>query len=205
MISQKTNFLFLILILLNLSVHSQIKIDSTSTEYKITIKKENSLSINFYKDKNSSSYETLRIMDQLMGSKRFLNLSDEVQIIDTLWKEAESRIPIHLTTIQIGYPSLYTDVLKQQVTIFSKSKSWQNHVKKNGKKLDLKLMREIMLNESAYHPIDFLLKKHGYRIKSISTEKHGFVSKEALIKAGFTGKEIIPIPFIVYLLVEKIN
>jgi hypothetical protein len=204
MLLQRTLFLFLHLFLLNHSTYCQIKIDSTFTDYNVRYKKENdSLSIGFYKDRESSSFSTLRIKDQTLSVKGTLNLEDEIKIIDSLWKEAERHIPINLTTIHMGYPSLYSDVLKRQITIFSKSQSWQNHVKKNGKKLDLKLMREIMLKDKTYLLIDSLLEKRGYRIKEISTEKHGFVSKDALIKAGFTGKEIIPIPFMVYLSVER--
>jgi len=185
---------------------SQIKIDSSYNVYELTCNEQNfSLSISFYKDNDSSSLRTLTIKDQTEKGKRPLNLRDEIKIIDSLWKEAERHVPIQLASIHIGYPSLYSDVLKRQITIFSTSKLWQNHIKKNGKKLDVPLMTQIMVKEKTYLQIDSLLGKRGYRIKGISTEKHGFVSKGDLMKAGFTGKEIIPIPFIVYLLVERKN
>jgi hypothetical protein len=44
------------------------------------------------------------------------------------------------------------------------------------------------------------LKTKGYHITGFSNEKHGFVTKENLQKSGFAGNEIVPMPFMVWLI-----
>ena len=56
-----------------------------------------------------------------------------------------------------------------------------------------------MLENNVYKPLQDFLKTKNYPITGFETEKHGFVTKENLQKAGFSGDEIIPMPFIVWL------
>ena len=83
------------------------------------------------------------------------------------------------------------------------SDKWKNHVKNKGKKLDYLLIKEVMLENKVYKPLNDFLKTKGYSINGFSTEKHGFVTKENLQKVGFPENEIIPMPFIVWILIES--
>ncbi|MNY66180.1 hypothetical protein D3C86_2035610 [compost metagenome] len=66
-------------------------------------------------------------------------------------------------------------------------------------------MNHVMLTGNVYKPFDSLLHRYGYRIVGYSTEKHGFISPKDLKNNGFKGNEIIQVPFMVWINVEKIN
>jgi hypothetical protein len=93
--------------------------------------------------------------------------------------------------------------LKNHIQAFTDSKNWQNHIKQNGKKLDYKIIKETMLKSDIYKPLNDFLKTKGYYISGFETEKHGFITKKNLQKAGFPGSEIVPMPFIVWVVLNK--
>ena len=59
-----------------------------------------------------------------------------------------------------------------------------------------------MTENNIYEPLYDFLQSKNYEINGIETEKHGFVTKENLQKAGFSGSEIIPLPFIIWLILN---
>ena len=62
-----------------------------------------------------------------------------------------------------------------------------------------------MLEGDVYKALNDFLKTKGIYISGFGTEKHGFVTKENLQKAGFTGNEIVPMPFIVWVTLNQSN
>ncbi|CAD5279127.1 MULTISPECIES: hypothetical protein [unclassified Imperialibacter] len=130
------------------------------------------------------------------------NLSDEIPNIRTLWDSAAQLIPIRLTSANIGYPLEYDDVLQNQIAAFNASSEWKAHVNKNGKKLDYKLIRQVMIDHHVYGPFEDLLSDYGYTLTDLSTEKHGFVTNEKLKELGRSPDEVIPVPYMVWLAIS---
>jgi hypothetical protein len=132
-------------------------------------------------------------------------LAHEIFYMDTLWRIAESNIEIDLSSADIGYPLEFPDIIKNYIEAFKGSKKWQAHVKAKKKELNYPLMHEIIYEKDIYRPFSLLLEKYGYKIASVSSEKHGFILKSDLRKFGFKGNEIIPMPFMLYWNLEKIK
>ncbi|MEQ8809755.1 MAG: hypothetical protein RIE59_11855 [Imperialibacter sp.] len=130
------------------------------------------------------------------------NLSDEIPNIRILWDSAAQLIPIRLTSANIGYPLEYDDVLQNQIAAFNASSEWKAHVNKNGKKLDYKLIRQVMIDHHVYGPFEDLLSDFGYTLTDLSTEKHGFVTNEKLKELGRSHDEVIPVPYMVWLAIS---
>ena len=183
------------------TLNAQVKITKSDVDYSLIIAHDQVIrTLTFWKDKDSSIYHSVKydVSDfQETNSKK--NLEDEIQYIKKLWEIAEDSICFSLKSFNIGYPLLYADILKNHINAFLASEDWQNYSRKNGKKLEYKLQKQIMLENNVYKPLQDFLKTKNYSITGFETEKHGFVTKENLQKAGFSGEEIIPMPFIVWL------
>ena len=187
------------------SSQGQITIDKSTVDYSVQLEQDNVIRIlTFWKDKDSSIYHSVKYsisdFNQTVSEKK---LADEIPYIKQLWQIAEDSINYNLQSFNIGYPLLYADILKNHINAFLNSKEWQNHVKENGKKLDYKIIKKVMDENNVYQPLNTFLQTKGYNLIGFATEKHGFVTKENLQKAGFSGNEIIPMPFIVWLRLES--
>jgi hypothetical protein len=164
------------------------------------------ISLLFGKDKNSKIYNlakyTVSDFSTNPAEKELLN---EIEIIQKLWNLAKDSIAIELNSFNIGYPASYIDVLKNHIIAFNSSEEWQEHIQANGKQLDYAAIKRIMLTGNVYKPLTIFFKKMAIPLQVFDTEKHGFVTKENLLKAGFTGNEIVPMPFMVWITLERIN
>ena len=199
--------LFVLILCLNFESHSQVYISKTNVDYSLRIEKDNVYRIlTFWKHKDSTIYTSVKysITDfNIITTER--NLADEISAIDQLWDIAKDSIEYNLQSFNIGYPLLYSDILANQIQAFVDSEDWQNHVKLNGKKLDYSIIKKVMHDADVYQPLNDFLKTKGFYISGFETEKHGFVTNENLQKAGFTGSEIVPIPFIVWVTLNQSN
>ncbi len=193
------------LFLLYNSTDAQIKIEKSVIDYTLKIEKDSIYQIlTFWKHKDSTIYSSVKysITDfNKITTER--NLADEISTINQLWDIAKDSITFDLQSFNIGYPLLYSDILKNHIQAFIESENWQNHVKLNGKKLDYNIIKKVMLDANVYQALNDFLKTKGFYISGFETEKHGFVTKEKLLKAGFSGNEIIPMPFIVWVTLNK--
>jgi len=198
-------FSFLCILLSSQSLFSQISIEKTNVDYSITLEKDSVYRIlSFGKQFDSGIYTTVRYSISDFNHKpKDKALKDEIKTIKKLWELTEDSIQYDLQSLSIGYPLQYSDVLKNHIQAFINSEAWQNHVKKNGKKLNYEIIKQVILDYDVYKPLHDFLKTKSYEFSGFSTEKHGFVTKENLQKAGFQSNEIIPMPFIVYIVLRK--
>lgn len=190
---------------LNSFLNAQVTISKTNVDYSIKLEQDSIVRIlTFYKSADSTVYHAVHysISDFSHASKEFI-LKNEIEFIQQLWKIAEDSISLELRSANIGYPLEYSDVLYNHIQAFLNSEQWQKHIKQNGKKLDYEIIKTVMLKQDVYKTFHDFLKTKGYQISGFSTEKHGFVTKENLQKAGFAGNEIIPIPFMVWITLSK--
>ncbi|MBX9851000.1 MAG: hypothetical protein K2X86_04495 [Cytophagaceae bacterium] len=56
-----------------------------------------------------------------------------------------------------------------------------------------------------YSSLDSLIGGYGYAIAGYSNEKYGFLDKEALTKKKYTGKEVVPVPYMVAIRVGRVK
>ncbi|PLX11792.1 MAG: hypothetical protein C0597_14545 [Marinilabiliales bacterium] len=197
--------LFILSSILSVSVKSQIQISKTNADYSLSIKQDSVYRIlSFWKDNDSTIYSSVKYtISDFTQNQDEKYLEDEIIVIQKLWDIADDSIQYNLESFNIAYPIQFTDVLKNHISAFLKSKDWQNHVNKNGKKLDYDIIKKVMLENDIYMPLNEFLKTKGYQVIGFSTEKHGFVTEENLQRAGFNANEIIPMPFIVWVKLEK--
>jgi hypothetical protein len=127
----------------------------------------------------------------------------EMTVLDSLFEIADGKIELSLRSASIGYPLEFDDVMPEYIRAFLNSEQWTQHIKVKGKELDYKLMRKVILDSGVFYKFKEVLRKYGYEIKELSTEKHGFILKKDLIGYGFSGSEIVPVPFMLYWQLEK--
>ncbi|MCB2195600.1 MAG: hypothetical protein KQH79_07055 [Bacteroidetes bacterium] len=190
---------------LNSLLNAQVTISKTNVDYSLKLEKDSIVRIlTFYKVADSSFYHAIHyaISDFSHTGTEFI-LKNEIEFIQQLWNMAEDSISLELRSANIGYPLEYSDVLANHIQAFLDSEQWQKHITQNGKKLDYEIIKTVMLKQDVYKPFHDFLKSKGYHISGFSTEKHGFVTKENLQKAGFAGNEIIPMPFMVWIILSK--
>ena len=201
----KFRILLYFFLCISVFTNAQITTSKTSVDFTLRYEKDSIYHIlTFWKDKDSTIYSSVKYsVTDFNKIATYKKLNDEIPIIQQLWEKAEDSIKYNLQSFNIGYPLLYSDILTNHIHAFKNSEEWQNHVKKNGKKLEYALQKKIMLETDVYKPLAHFLKTKGYTITGIETEKHGFVTKENLQKSGFSGNEIIPMPFIVWLVLDK--
>ena len=186
---------------------SQIISQKTANEFTLKMETDSIIRhLTFWKEQDSVIYTGCKYSyTKLKVLVNPIDLGDEVLNIEILWALASDSIKIQLNRVFIGYPEEYSDIFTNHVLAFIASANWQNHVKDKGKTLDYDLIHQVMIDYNVYKPLhDFLLTK-AYRISGFLTEKHGFATIENLKKAGFTGQEIIPLPFMVWINLESIK
>jgi len=201
---KRITFIFCLTLLCNL-LSAQIITKKTSVDYSLKIQNDSVYRIlTFWKHKDSTIYSSVKYsisdFNKISSEK---NLIDEIENINQLWDIAKDSIEMNLESFNISYPLYYSDVLKNHIKAFNDSKEWQNHVKLFGKKLDYDMIKKVMLESNVYKPLIDFLKTKDYSVKEYETEKHGFVTKENLQKAGFPDNNIVPLPFIVCLSLSK--
>lgn len=185
------------------SGQGQITLKKTDVDYSGQLKENKVIHIlSFWKNKDSIIYTSAKYsVSDFNTENQDRTLINEIPILKQLWEIAEDSIQMNLQSFNIGYPLLYTDILEKHINAFINSKEWQDHVKKNVKKLDYQIIKDVMIKYNVYEPLNDFLKSKNYEVKEIETEKHGFITKENLQKAGFSGSEIIPMPFIVWIII----
>ena len=182
------------------SVKAQVEVDTSYRSYSIKLTSGDDYRVLTFSQDDSSGYVH---MNYFANTSHAQPLSSEIPYLCTLWDSARQAIDIRLTSVNVGYPLQYADVLKNHVTAFKRSPEWQAHVKNKGKTLDYPLIKSTMLAGHVYCPLEDLLKEFCYEITGFSTEKHGFLTKEELIELGEAADEVIPVPFMVWIKVEK--
>lgn len=145
--------------------------------------------LSFSRYDSAYSYQSIRYTASF-DSIRYLQ--EEIETIDKLYNIARDSIIIDLKYAIVGHPLLYHDILKHHIEAVLSDSTPSN--------TDL---RQVMVNNDVYHPLNEWLKTKGFRITGISTEKHGRVPKEDLIRLGYSGTENIPVPFMVWLEIGK--
>jgi len=186
---------------------SQVNIQKTESDYTLKIETDSIIRhLTFGKEKETGMYTGCKYScTKFKELAKPLNLTEEIKNIKILWTIASDSITIHLNRIFIGYPEEYSDIYLNHINAFNQSEKWQHHVKKNGKTLDYELIHEVMMESNVYKPLTDYLFDKGYKTTGFSTEKHGFATKESLKKYGFSGNEIIPLPFMVWISLESIQ
>ncbi len=202
----KISVLIILALFTTSSLYSQIIVNQSEVDFSLKIEQDSIYRIlTFWKDKDSSIYTSVKYsVSDFNHNSAKKNLTDEISTINQLWDIANDSITFKLQSFNIDYPLLYADILKNHIQAFLDSDEWQNHVKQNGKKLDYEIIKRVMLEANIYVSLDDFLKSKGFSIYGFETEKHGYVTKENLQKAGYSGDEIIPMPFIVWIILTKI-
>jgi hypothetical protein len=198
-------FVFLFVLAANESLFGQVSVKKSEVDYSFTYEEDSVLRIlSFWKEKDSEVYSSVKYsisdFNKISSPKK---LSNEINTINQLWNIAKDSIAFNLESFNIGYPLIYSDVLKNHIQAFFESKEWKNHILQYGKTIDVNLIRNIMLEQNEYGPLNIFLTEKGYQIAGFETEKHGFVTKEKLQEVSFTGSEITPMPYIVWVKINK--
>jgi hypothetical protein len=164
---------------------------------------------------DEASYRLLRfnrgVEDSLFSyfnfsrSGKSLTFVNEMAVLDTLFGIAAKKIEIGLKSASVGYPLEYPDIMPDYIQAFLDSEEWQTHATVEGKELNYAVMHDIIRGSTIFSGLVDLMYLHGYYISGISSEKHGFVTKDDLIRYGFKGDEIIPMPFMLYWKVERVK
>ncbi|MDA3886556.1 MAG: hypothetical protein PF638_13260 [Candidatus Delongbacteria bacterium] len=206
----KINVLWLLLIL-HLPVFS-IAISKTSVDF--SIENDDKKNLRFSKELQSQIFSHFNYQDLNYGTEKVRELKEEIKIIEFLWNSGKDSINIDLKSASVGYPLQYKDILLKQIEVFRNDPKWQKYTvyRKNNKKpswdIDHELIETIMLEGKVYSSLDDLLLKFGYKIKGFSVEKTGYVTQKYIDKYDLEYEESeikdIPIPFIVWVSVEKI-
>ncbi|MFP4025317.1 MAG: hypothetical protein ACLFVR_12400 [Thiohalospira sp.] len=196
---EKKALLTLGLVFIIQALNAQITISKSQVDYTLKIEQDKIIrTLTFWKNKDSATYTSVKYsISDFNSTESEKNLKDEIGYINQLWETADDSIDIKLQSFNIGYPLLYSDIMINHIRAFQESDEWQNHVQKNGKALNYNFIQKIMIEKDVYAPLTSFLKTKKYTLSGFETEKHGFVTKEILQKAGFRGDEIIPMPFIV--------
>ena len=194
-----------LIVLASETLFCQVTISKSEVDYSLKIEKDSILRIlTFWKEKDSELYTSVKysVSDfNVISSEKILE--NEIKSINQLWDIASDSIIFNLQSFNIVYPLLYSDILKNHIQAFIDSENWQNHVKLNGKTLNYEIIKMIMEESNVYKPLNVFLNTKNYYISGFETEKHGFVTKENLQKAGYQGTEIIPMPFIIWDILER--
>lgn len=175
---------------------SSVIVKRSDVDYALILESDSmTRSLTFYKHKDSSVYHHLKYQ---FSSEKTIKLKDELYFINELWLIADDSIEADLSSIMIGYPLQYEDVLKNQILAFRDSLEWKEGVFQN-----YQLMRDLMKKKTVYYPLDSLLEKRGLMIQGFSTEKHGYVPNLVLKNSGFDETLKIPVPFMVWINIEQ--
>ena len=155
-------------------------------------------SLTFHKHLDSAHYHFMRFRKP-DESRQLLPL---LSVIASLWNAAAPRIDIRLSSINLGYPLIYDDVLTNHIQAFSTSEVWLNHLNSADNKVDYAMVSEIMYRNNIF-PLYELLDDFGYEISGFSVEKVGFIQPDQLVGLGFNPSLTIPVPYMVWIEVVK--
>jgi hypothetical protein len=184
---------------------SELTLDKSADELSLKLTdKENYSVLTFRKSSGDSVFTFLKYSK----SRKMESLASECRTIDSLWviaEKAEKDAKIELSSASIGYPLEYPDIMPDYIQAFLDSEEWQTHATVKGKELNYAVMHDIIRGSTIFSGLVDLMYLHGYYISGISSEKHGFVTKDDLIRYGFKGDEIIPMPFMLYWKVERVK
>ncbi len=156
-------------------------------------------SLTFYKHKDSTNY---RHLNYQFYYKNNVQIKEELYYLNELWSVAADSISLEISSIMVGYPLQYKDVLHNQILAFKDSPEWKE-MQQEGVLQNYQLMRDIMKKEKVFYPLDSLLEKRGFMIQGFATEKHGYVPDVVLKNSGFDETLKIPVPFMVWINIEK--
>lgn len=180
---------------------AKVEVRRSVVDYTLVLKSDSTTrSLAFYRNKDSTVYNHMNY--QFYTDNEVL-LKDELVLINILWDIAQDSIELNLTSLMIGYPLEYQDVLQNQILAFRDTPEW-NDVREEDLFQNYGLMRGIMKSKRVYYPLDSLLETKGLVIQEFSTEKHGYVPKDELKKLGFDETLKIPVPFMVWIGVKQI-
>ncbi|MBN2858569.1 MAG: hypothetical protein JXN63_09240 [Candidatus Delongbacteria bacterium] len=190
------------LFIVSFLLQAETEVTRTVTEYSLKKSDGDSWSVlRFGRNDDFSPFGYMKYSK----SARIESLEDECKLIDELWSHADESVNIELTTADVGYPLQYPDIMPDYIQAFLDSEEWMTHVSLKGRELNYDLMHKVIYENDIFSALTDLFYLHGYYITGVSTEKHGFVPKEDLIKYGFKGEEVIPIPFMLYWRVERVK
>lgn len=127
----------------------------------------------------------------------------ELLKFEAIWKASQDSLQVDLDYVFVDYPLKYDDILKNQIEAFVQDSSWQDT--RDEAQLDFMKIRAVMKDKNVYAPLNHWLQAKGYKIARLLTEKHGFVEPKDLKRLGYSGKEAIPVPFLVWIEVADIN
>ena len=208
----KKLILITILFTVIICVHTQ---EFSRTKVGFSIQDSNSKLLRFSKELNAQMYKNMSYRDINYSTEKVRKLSHEIIIIENLWNAAKDSVFLDLNSISVGYPLQFKDVLQKQIEVFSSSPKWQKYTfyRKNNDipswKIDHELIEGIMFENRIYGELDEVLNKFGYEIKGFSVEKIGYVTQKDIDKYDLNiDKEKykdVPIPFMVWIMVEKIT
>lgn len=179
---------------------TKVVIRRSAVDFTLVLESDSmSRSLAFYKNEDSTTY---RHMNYQFYTDREVLLKDELVLINKLWAIAQDSIDLNLTSLMLGYPLEYTDVLQNQIIAFSESTEW-NEVQEGELNENYQLMRDIMKAQNVYYPLDSLLETKGLHIGEFSTEKHGYIPRDKLKNLGIDETLKIPVPFMVWIGIEQ--
>ena len=180
---------------------------STKTSTDLSFRQVGNLSnkiCGFSKKSDSSFYSNLFISQYLdVKNQKKHDLKTLINEFIIYWNVAKKDSKIKLSSANIGYPLEYEDVLKRHIEGFLNSAEWIDYVKHNGKKPNYELTKSIMLNCDVYKPLNDFIKSKGFEIVDLSLEKLGYIDLESLKKLGFDDNVVIPMPYMVWIKIEK--
>lgn len=175
---------------------TEASFDFETSTVDFTIRDSTGISLTFFKHKDSSYYHSLKYStseDQTQFKQTLANF-------EKLWIAAQSEIDIRLTSLNVGYPVQYDDLLSQHIKVFSSSRSWETG---GDEKIDYRSIEETIMSSRVY-PVNELLASFGYQVSGINIEKVGFVTSEKLAQLGFDPSLKVPVPYMVWIRVEEI-
>ena len=206
------NYIITIILMSALSLVAQ---EFSRTSVDFSIRDRNKKSLRFNKELQSEIFTNFNFQDLNYETERLRELKEEIKVIEFLWNSGKDSVKIDLKSLTVGYPLQFKDILEKQIEVFSSSPKWQKYIfyKKNNDipawEIDHDLIEQIMYEGKVYSVLDELLVQFGYNIKGVSVEKIGYVTQKNIDKYGLKIDEEkykdVPIPFIVWVMVEKIE
>lgn len=197
----KKLFVLSFIFIFSILTYGEYNIKNEKNEYGIGYEKDGVYRmLTFYKEDSEKNFSKLRYRISKMKVVD-MYFEEEIKVIEKLWNEAMPNIKIELKGMSVGYPEQYDDVLTVYIDSFLQSKEW----KKSMDKKDKVLMREIIVKEKIYRNLEKFLMVKGYKIKSCTSEKHGFIKKEELSKRGKNENEKILMPYMLWFNLENLK
>ncbi len=154
-------------------------------------------SMTFHKQIDSISYHSMRFRKP-DSVRQLLPL---LPTLASLWSTASAKIDIQLTSINIGYPLEYDDVLTNHIKAFAQASQWTG-TSQASERIDYAMVAQVMYRHNIF-PLYELLADFGYEITGFSIEKVGFAQPDKLDELGFDKSLKIPVPYMVWIQVAQ--